>query len=146
MPWEEALDMAYQLNESLAEHPKGKLPETKIIELARIAWEDAQTKEVWGGPRRSVVRMTGDEIERYSPDALKLLGKFRKEHSARCARGETFIISAHGFDKSGFMPRKRVEKARLELLMGGAIKVVSKAVNTSAGRAPAQFTLALPTK
>jgi hypothetical protein len=148
MPEESAIALALQLRASLAmTHPKGivDLSEEEVIERARKAWADANSGKFqqWGA-RKSVVRVTRDEIEQHTPEALKLLGKLRAEHSARCARGEDFTISASGLDKSGFMPRKKVEKARAELLKVGKITVTVKAMNTRFGKVPARFKLLLP--
>jgi hypothetical protein len=89
------------------------------------------------------VRTTGDEIEQLSGDALKLLSKLRKEHSARCERGETFAIAVDAMSRAKFMGRRRLEKARAMLLRKKLIVKVSAFRNTAAGRVAAQYRLVM---
>jgi hypothetical protein len=143
---EECIAMAYRLNETFADTSKGRLSADEVFERAVKAWQDGQSGrfKMWGKGRRSVIRLTREESDRLTPDALKLLTKLRAEHSARCERGETFKLSPIAIDKAGFMPRKRIEKARAELLKAGLVAVVVKAVNTRFGRVPATYRLSSP--
>ena len=142
----EVLSIAHHLNEKVGEmHPSGRLPDDEVIERAMRVWQDAAAGKIqlWGAGRRSVVRMTAEEIDGLSPDALKLLSKLRAEHSARCARGETFAIQATAMAKAKFMSRHRIEKARAILLHQRKIELVRPMLNSAAGRKPAQFRLLL---
>lgn len=141
--WDDALAMAHRLNDTLDSNPKGRLSSDRVFARALKAWQDAQGKHnhQWGGPRRSVVRITRDEGDRLSPDALKLLTKLRGEHSAACERGEDFPIMATRMAKAGFMSRKRIERARNELLRERLIFQTAQFRMTSAGRVAARYSL-----
>jgi bifunctional DNA primase/polymerase-like protein len=147
--FDEALAMAHQLNETLATHPRGMLPADEVFARATTAWQDAQSghHKQWGGPRRSVIRTTRDELDclqrhgRQASDALLLLARLRTDHLARCERGETFSIASTAMAKAKFMSRHRIEKARTILLRERLIHQVSPMMNTASGRVPAQFTL-----
>lgn len=146
---DEVMSMAFQLNQTFAGSPKGRLTEDRILERTRQAWEDAQEGlrtgkfTPWGkGRHRSVVRNTIDEIDSLPPDAFKLLAKLRAEHSARCERDETFAIAATAWAKTKtFMSRHRIEKARAILIEKGFVERVAFSRITPAGRIAAQYRL-----
>jgi hypothetical protein len=74
--------------------------------------------------------------------AVALYDILKGEHSARCARGETFCITPKAMAASvtfQAFTRETIEKARDLLLKVGLIEVVRKSRFTSGGRAPTEY-------
>jgi Bifunctional DNA primase/polymerase, N-terminal len=145
--WEECLGMVYRLNETVfASMPKGRLDLDEVFERAKKAFEDGRSGRFkpWGNGRRSVVRITREESDKLTPDALKLLAKLRAEHSVECKRGGSFPIMATRMAKTRFMSRKRIERARNELIRERLLFRVASFKMTAAGRVAARYNLFPP--
>lgn len=139
----EVLRMARQLNEQLAVHPRGRLPDDEVIARAMRVWHDVGAGRIktWRTGRRSVVKTERADLDRLeargkgSGDAIALFTKLRKSHHI----GSVFHISAMAMDKAGFMPRRRIEKARAMLMQEGLIEKVRAARMTRNGPVGALF-------
>ena len=72
----------------------------------------------------------------------RLLLTLRFDHSARCARGETFAIASTAMAAAKFMSRHRIDRARDMLLEKGLIIQVTPFMHTPAGWVGARYKLA----
>lgn len=142
--FDEVLMMGFKANDWLgANHERGRLPEEEIISRARQYWKDVEGGKLkrWAHGARGVIRTHRSELERlkkhakHGTDAIALLSELRSAHS----REKEFAIAATAMSKTGFMPRKRIEKARAILIGEGFLEKVSPAKCTANGWIPAKF-------
>jgi hypothetical protein len=80
-------------------------------------------------PGRQGIWMTCNELVCLRSDAFHLLGFLRKNHAARCARGQPFALSTKAMARDNVIPgwgRKRYNTAIHELLHSGAIRRAHK--------------------
>jgi hypothetical protein len=150
--FEELLDKARTLNDSLADRCVEPLSDEVVIDRTKKVWRDAQAGKLEKRlGRAGVAKSSTTEMEilnrlnpRKAPEALFLLMRLRIAHGARCKRGETFNITPKAMAESGAIPgwtRERIAKARDLLLESGFIQKVSESKVTPHGRVGAQYRL-----
>jgi hypothetical protein len=126
-------------------HPLGCLPDAEIVERGTRFWNDVEAGRLkrWGTGRRGVVKTQRSELQRLkargkgSTDAISLLTELRSAHPT----GAVFKIAATAMAAAGFMPRRRIEKARAMLMQEGLIEKVRAARMTRKGPVAAEFKL-----
>jgi hypothetical protein len=142
--FDEVLMMGFKENEWLAaNHERGRLPEEEILARARQYWNDVEAGRLkrWGTGYRGFIKIQRSERQRLkargkgSTDAIALLTELRSAHPT----GSEFKIVATAMAAAGFMPRKRIEKARAMLMQEGLIEKVRSARMTRKGPVAAEF-------
>ena len=149
----ELLDIADELNSELPEIGYSPLDARELVRRTQKVWRDVELGKLtprgeWTGSGSNLVKeidLLSTADARRGPYAFMLLAKLRKEHAARCRRGEAFSITPTAMMKSNVISgwtRETYEKARNLLVETGLIVRVSVFRQTSRGRVAAQYALA----
>ena len=150
--FDELLDVARTWNEELRDHGYEPLEDTILIRRARVVWQHYQQgRFVPMIGKGGIAKMTRNELDalfslnpKTASYAHTLLTRLKMEHSARCARGETFAICPKAMERDQVLPgwtRERYEKARDLLLEARLIKRVRPFQVVKGVRYAAQYSL-----
>jgi hypothetical protein len=133
--FDELLDVARTWNEELRDHSFEPLEDAILIRRARVVWQHYQLgRFVPMVGQGGVAKMTRNEMDallalnpKTAGDAVLLLLRLKMDHSARCARGETFALNSPAMEREQVIKgwsRERYEAARDLLLEAGSIECV----------------------
>jgi len=130
---------------------KPELSDFDVVEVCNAVWYDFKRGNLTPYHRtRGRANMADEEIDLlteidsdHAGDAFMMLARLRNKHSARCKRGETFVICPDAMARDGTIKgwsRKKIERARDLLIEAGLIlRVIDFERRYGKGRA-AQYT------
>ena len=125
-------------------------PVSKVMATARSVWDYMTKKgsQFAGGPYVHVSHSEIDALKSKAgplfPQTLAFMVEMKRQHSGRAARGEPFVVSAHGLAEARLIPgltnRKRIEAVRRIAEEAGVLIKIREAA-----REVGQFSAALYT-